>query len=462
MSMMNTIINGDGGGAAAASAASARGTVSKRVPGMPLISGRNKDRDHEDLILFRELHKRQKERNILSLLQPVSDEFEPTGNYQLYRTAAAQKGSGFEFLAENDKNDYDWLKTPPATPLFPSLEMDTNGPELVIQREIPILQPLSRFAGGNCNSETVERRNGHGRPKSPHPKQEIPVMIPSQRRSSSSSTVSSNVNAQTKNSSKARARAVPAVVNHHLNQKAAVESDGDLARLKRSANNNNNNNNNMVNESSKANNIDQKDGSRSSTSGAAAADFVSSSRAIEEGVKMVYSKAKPTTASSTSTRRGGVSIVSSSTQIAAGICNEKPPPNLRTEQRSTSASTTRGRGRASASTHQIQKAADHHQPAAKLLPRRQSCSPSVSRGRKVVEVQEEATTTSLKGRIQFQTGNGTQVLGSRMVQRVMNARKSVTRECRHEEKDHKKPNSRFPIRESSGFGRILHGTALPN
>ncbi|BFG37395.1 hypothetical protein CerSpe_236690 [Prunus speciosa] len=290
-------------------------------------------------------------------------------------------------------------------------------------------------------------------------------MIPSQRRSCSSSTVSSNVNAQTKNSSKARARAVPAVVNHHLNQKAAVESDGDLTRFKRSANNNNNNNNNnMVNESNKANNIDQKDGSRStsSTSGAAAADFVSSSRAMEEGVKMVYSKAKPTTASSTSAIRGGVSIVSSSTQIAAGFCNEKPPPNLRTEQRSTSASTTRGRGRASASTHQIQKAADHHQPAAKLLPRRLSCSPSVSRGRKVVEVQEEATTTSLKGRIQFQTGNGTQVLGSRMVQRVMNARKSVTRECHHEEKDHKKPNSGFPIRESSGFGRILHGTALPN
>ncbi|CAB4316146.1 unnamed protein product [Prunus armeniaca] len=153
MSMMNTIINGDGGGDAAAAATSARGTVSKRVPGMPLISGRNKDRDHEDLILFRELHKRQKERNILSLLQPVSDEFEPTGNYQLYRTAAAQKGSGFEYLAENDKNDYDWLKTPPATPLFPSLEMDTNGPELVIQREIPILQPLSR-----------EMRLGNGKP----------------------------------------------------------------------------------------------------------------------------------------------------------------------------------------------------------------------------------------------------------------------------------------------------------
>lgn len=38
------------------------------------------------------------------------------------------------------------LKTPPATPLFPSLEMETtnNLPELLVQREIPILQPLTR------------------------------------------------------------------------------------------------------------------------------------------------------------------------------------------------------------------------------------------------------------------------------------------------------------------------------
>lgn len=35
----------------------------------------HKDRD-EDLLLFREIHKREKER-IASLLQPVSDEFEP-------------------------------------------------------------------------------------------------------------------------------------------------------------------------------------------------------------------------------------------------------------------------------------------------------------------------------------------------------------------------------------------------
>lgn len=37
------------------------------------------------------------------------------------------------------------LKTPPATPLFPSLEMEPSA-QLVIQKEIPITQPISRVS----------------------------------------------------------------------------------------------------------------------------------------------------------------------------------------------------------------------------------------------------------------------------------------------------------------------------
>ena len=36
--------------------------------------GERKEKD-EELVLFRELHKREKDRNNMSLLQPVSDEF---------------------------------------------------------------------------------------------------------------------------------------------------------------------------------------------------------------------------------------------------------------------------------------------------------------------------------------------------------------------------------------------------
>ncbi|KAK1266204.1 hypothetical protein QJS04_geneDACA015585 [Acorus gramineus] len=148
----------------------------RRIFGPPTTA--RKDRD-EDLILFREMRKREKERNT-SLLHPVSDDFDPSnagfagGNYTLYKMPSVKRGIGHEFLSiDGDKNDYDWLKTPPATPLFPSLEMEASCTNLVVQREIPILQPLkpSRFAK---KSETPKPMMiSTSRPKTPtsvHPK----------------------------------------------------------------------------------------------------------------------------------------------------------------------------------------------------------------------------------------------------------------------------------------------------
>ncbi|GJV02969.1 hypothetical protein Tco_1336538 [Tanacetum coccineum] len=74
--------------------------------------------------MFQEMHKRDKNR-VVNLLQPVSNEFEPNGYYPIYgMTSSSKKGPGHGFLGESEKNDYNWLKTPPATPLFPSLEME--------------------------------------------------------------------------------------------------------------------------------------------------------------------------------------------------------------------------------------------------------------------------------------------------------------------------------------------------
>ncbi|KDO76877.1 hypothetical protein CISIN_1g038796mg [Citrus sinensis] len=193
---------------------------------IPFVERKNIDKD-EDLVLFRELNKREKDR-FASLLQPVSDEFEPNaGNHALYRIGSGKKGSGNEFLGENNnKNDYDWLKTPPATPLFPSLEMEATAPELVVQREIPIIQPLSRvcilssyfiylsiciiyltiFSHGNIKSQLsilfILQFAGNsaatikGRPNSPKPKPKpkIPVrsITRSQRPNINSSTETKN------------------------------------------------------------------------------------------------------------------------------------------------------------------------------------------------------------------------------------------------------------------------------
>lgn len=63
------------------------GRGGRKVSGMPLVD--RKERDDEDLMLFRELDKRERDR-IASLLQPVSEEFEPNaaaGTLHIYTYA---------------------------------------------------------------------------------------------------------------------------------------------------------------------------------------------------------------------------------------------------------------------------------------------------------------------------------------------------------------------------------------
>ncbi|KAI3809135.1 hypothetical protein L1987_25105 [Smallanthus sonchifolius] len=92
-------------------------------------------RDKEDeLGLFLEMKKREKERHDL-LFQNAETEFDSspgsrTGKLGVFSMASAtsvRKTGADEFLnSENDKNDYEWLLTPPGTPLFPSLEMESQ------------------------------------------------------------------------------------------------------------------------------------------------------------------------------------------------------------------------------------------------------------------------------------------------------------------------------------------------
>ncbi|KAK6911681.1 hypothetical protein RJ641_023774 [Dillenia turbinata] len=319
----------------------------------PSESGR-KDRD-EDLLLFRELHKRDKER-VINLLQPVSDEFEPnSGNYSLYKIPSAKKGSGYEFLAESNKNDYNWLKTPPATPLFPSLEMDVNASDLVVQRELPIVQPLSRFASTSDASKA-----SIGRPKSPNQK------VPRSATASDRPWISSAGPKNTK---------VISALNPKVHQLT-----------------------NTLNKSAVGTSLEEQRNQKDSHMNILASNLSKTT--------MKDSKTKP--------RSRGVSPFMRSTIPAQipGFTNEAPP-NLKTD-RSTSA--TRGRA-----GNPVLAAQPRPEPITK--PRRQSCSPSVTRGRKM-EAKQENEGNSVTTRAKIQAGNGTLVFGSRMVEKVMNARKT--------------------------------------
>lgn len=281
------------------------------------------------------------------------------------------------------------MKTPPATPLFPSLEMEATAPELVVQREIPIIQPLSRvcilssyfiylsiciiyltiFSYGDAKSQLsilfILQFAGNsaatilGRPNSPKPKPKIPVrsITRSQRPNINSSTETKNTKEttfpkynKTTTSSSPTTHLIPNSKRTDTNQK---ESQDHF-------------------------------------------DFITSN--LSKTLGLTDTKTKP--------RSRGVSPSMRSTIPAQipGFSNETPP-NLRTDHRSTSATRGRPVTNQSPSTHINQR------------------PKSVTRSRKVDDKllvkQKEG---DQKGRIQ------TQILGSRMVEKVMNARKSGAEE----------------------------------
>ncbi|KAK9082574.1 hypothetical protein Scep_029045 [Stephania cephalantha] len=132
------------------------------------------DEQQEELVLFRDMLQRRDTDRILTLLQPAvfSDDLLDSAN-SLYRLPSAKRSSSSSGLGllelTDNKNDYDWLKTPPATPLFPSLEMEVNAPELALHRDIPVIQHLSRFAGG-ISEQASTKANGATISKSHMPK----------------------------------------------------------------------------------------------------------------------------------------------------------------------------------------------------------------------------------------------------------------------------------------------------
>ncbi|KAJ8764156.1 hypothetical protein K2173_005069 [Erythroxylum novogranatense] len=91
-----------------------------------------KDKEEEPA-LFLEMKNREKEQS--SLLLNNSEELDgPLGSkhgtspiFNVASSVPARKTMADDFLnSDNDKNDYDWLLTPPGTPLFPSLEIESQ------------------------------------------------------------------------------------------------------------------------------------------------------------------------------------------------------------------------------------------------------------------------------------------------------------------------------------------------
>uniref|UniRef100_A0ACD5YAT9 Uncharacterized protein n=1 Tax=Avena sativa TaxID=4498 RepID=A0ACD5YAT9_AVESA len=116
----------------------------RRIAGMgkPKVpSAVQKDKD-ESIVFFRELYKHEKDTDV-NLLEPMySVEFDAIQGGHMSKPPPARRDL---LMPIAEKHDYDWLKTTPATSLFPSLEVEANSSKMVFQ-ELPIPRPVKPFA----------------------------------------------------------------------------------------------------------------------------------------------------------------------------------------------------------------------------------------------------------------------------------------------------------------------------
>ncbi|KAM0003610.1 hypothetical protein Hdeb2414_s0033g00719431 [Helianthus debilis subsp. tardiflorus] len=168
----------------------ARGGGHKR--GCSLESGMVfKERD-DDLALFNEVQSKERD----GFLLQDDDDFEDVFVTKLRHFSdhknglnVAARGESSDLLnAEEEKNDYEWLMTPPDTPLFPSLDDET--PRVIpAQRGRPRAQPISI-----SRSSTMEKshRSSRGSPSpnrlSPSPRSHEPTFQPRSRATSAPSS----------------------------------------------------------------------------------------------------------------------------------------------------------------------------------------------------------------------------------------------------------------------------------
>lgn len=98
----------------------------------------------DDLALFHEMQNKERE----DFLLKSTDDFEDTFSTKLrhfsdHKLGVSIPARGNALLnADEEKNDYDWLLTPPDTPLFPSLDDDPQ-PANTARRGRPRSQPIS-------------------------------------------------------------------------------------------------------------------------------------------------------------------------------------------------------------------------------------------------------------------------------------------------------------------------------
>ncbi|KAF9594473.1 hypothetical protein IFM89_031591 [Coptis chinensis] len=438
-----------------------------------------KEKDDE-LALFLEMRKREKERN--NLLLHNSEEFEaPLGSkpgsspiFKIVQSAPIRKTPTDDFLnSENDKNDYDWLLTPPGTPLFPSLEMDSQK-TVMSQIGTPNTRPTalkSRLA--NSHTEPTSRSNFVSRQ---------PTLSPGLysnggvRRPSSSGGLGS---ASSRPATPTGRPALPSTAKTSRSStptsRATLSSSKPVAPPARS-----------------------KTPVRSSTptsrpSLQASKPTITTAKSTIPASKSIIPASKSTSRSATPTRRpstpSSVSSLSAPPGRSSSVTRSGPsttmknpvpsrgssptvksrpwkpsempgfsldaPPNLRTSMPDRPVSASRGRpGAPSARSSSVE-------PGPTGRPRRQSCSPS--RGRAPngsIHSSGSSVPAVSRARINSSDNVSPVQIGTKMVERVVNMRKLAPPKQDDQRSIHNNLTGKASSPDSSGFGRNLSKKSL--
>ncbi|KAL5175237.1 hypothetical protein HKD37_08G021491 [Glycine soja] len=134
--------------------------------GRSLESGLPSREKDDDLALFSEMQSREEESFLLQPSDDLEDSFSSKlRNFPDIKLGISIPGRGetSELLnADGDENDYDWLLTPPDTPLFPSL--DDEPRELnVVSRGRPRSKPIS-ISRSSTTERSYKSRRGSASP----------------------------------------------------------------------------------------------------------------------------------------------------------------------------------------------------------------------------------------------------------------------------------------------------------
>ncbi|KAF7825551.1 cell wall protein RBR3 [Senna tora] len=448
-----------------------------------------KERD-EELTLFLEMRRREKEneKNNLLLLQN-SDALDESnlesnrGSSTVSKTVSSgmqRKTGADEFLnSENDKSDYDWLLTPPGTPLFPTIEKES---QISVKSEMEI--PNARSTAlkprlANVQSEPVSRSNissknhaaakpglgssttaNNRRPSSSGGPTSVASrsVTPSARSTLPSTTKSSRPSTPTSRATLTSAKpAAPPVRSSTPTSRTTLTSSKPAAPPVRSSTPTSTRSTARASTPTTRPSLAAPKTTRRSSTPTLRSSTPSSANGVSALPSRSSSalKARPAEAKNPVQSRGSSPSVKSRPWEPSQMpgFSLEAPPNLKTSlpERSASASRTRP-GVSSSRSSSLEAASSDGKP------KRQSGTPSRGRASTGLAHSNQSSIQALS-RSRFNDGDNDSpvVVGTKMVERVVNMRKLAP--PRHEDHVHSS-SGKSSLSDSSGFGRTLSKKSL--